>query len=230
MTITVAGRFKSIAVAAGLLFASAAHADNVPGVYSTGFGPGGAALNAGNGQADANYVLTATTGPAPTGTQAVTFYNPNYVADSATSRWISYTADTTKMSYNALFTFTTTFDLTGFDAGSASLSGLLGADNEVTVLLNGTKIGGLYGYTRETFNHLTTFGTTDGSLFVNGVNRLDVELHNIDLIAAVRVDQLVVNASLAGVPEPATWALMVLGFGAIGGTLRRRHRQVAALA
>ena len=26
----------------------------------------------------------------------------------------------------------------------------------------------------------------------------------------------------AGVPEPATWAMMVLGFGAVGGALRRR--------
>ena len=29
--------------------------------------------------------------------------------------------------------------------------------------------------------------------------------------------------SLAAVPEPATWALMILGFGAIGGALRRRR-------
>ena len=26
----------------------------------------------------------------------------------------------------------------------------------------------------------------------------------------------------AGVPEPATWALMILGFGAVGGAMRRR--------
>ncbi|MCW6532019.1 MULTISPECIES: PEPxxWA-CTERM sorting domain-containing protein [Sphingomonas] len=29
-----------------------------------------------------------------------------------------------------------------------------------------------------------------------------------------------------GVPEPATWALMILGFGAIGGTLRVRNRRL----
>jgi hypothetical protein len=29
------------------------------------------------------------------------------------------------------------------------------------------------------------------------------------------------------VPEPATWAMMIVGFGAIGGTLRTRRRQLA---
>jgi hypothetical protein len=32
---------------------------------------------------------------------------------------------------------------------------------------------------------------------------------------------------IAAVPEPATWALMIIGFGMIGGTLRTRRRQVA---
>jgi len=44
-------------------------------------------------------------------------------------------------------------------------------------------------------------------------------------------DALTVTAAGA-VPEPATWALMLLGFGAIGIAMRRRSRQkkVAALA
>lgn len=34
-----------------------------------------------------------------------------------------------------------------------------------------------------------------------------------------------------GVPEPASWALMILGFGGVGASLRRRSvRQVRALA
>ena len=31
------------------------------------------------------------------------------------------------------------------------------------------------------------------------------------------------NVGIAAVPEPATWALMILGFGAVGGAMRRRR-------
>lgn len=34
----------------------------------------------------------------------------------------------------------------------------------------------------------------------------------------------------AGVPEPATWALMILGFGAIGVAVRRSNKATVALA
>lgn len=38
------------------------------------------------------------------------------------------------------------------------------------------------------------------------------------------------TASNAGVPEPATWALMLAGFGGLGVALRRQRRAVAATA
>jgi hypothetical protein len=42
---------------------------------------------------------------------------------------------------------------------------------------------------------------------------------------------LVLNAGRVtppGVPEPATWAMMLLGFGGLGATLRRRRAQAVA--
>ena len=39
----------------------------------------------------------------------------------------------------------------------------------------------------------------------------------------------VADATVAGVPEPASWALMIGGFGLAGATLRRR-RTASALA
>jgi hypothetical protein len=37
------------------------------------------------------------------------------------------------------------------------------------------------------------------------------------------------NFDVAGVPEPATWAMMLVGFGGIGMALRRKRRNATAL-
>lgn len=37
-------------------------------------------------------------------------------------------------------------------------------------------------------------------------------------------ESLVIRASLGAVPEPATWAFMIFGFGAIGGAMRRQRK------
>jgi len=43
---------------------------------------------------------------------------------------------------------------------------------------------------------------------------------SIDIAKQFRVE------GVSAVPEPATWALMILGFGAIGGTMRVRNRKL----
>lgn len=37
-----------------------------------------------------------------------------------------------------------------------------------------------------------------------------------------------INVGVAGVPEPATWAMMLMGFGGLGAALRTRRRALAA--
>ena len=41
------------------------------------------------------------------------------------------------------------------------------------------------------------------------------------------VDDLTLAQATAAVPEPATWAMMIAGFGLVGGTMRRRSTKVA---
>jgi len=43
------------------------------------------------------------------------------------------------------------------------------------------------------------------------------------IIAASGIDFTVQVPSISAVPEPATWALMILGFGLVGAAMRRRR-------
>ena len=45
---------------------------------------------------------------------------------------------------------------------------------------------------------------------------------NADVAAGTQIGVAAVNPIAAAVPEPATWALMILGFGAVGAAMRRR--------
>lgn len=49
-------------------------------------------------------------------------------------------------------------------------------------------------------------------------------------LGALFAPDLQAQVFVGGVPEPATWLMMIAGFGAIGGALRRRSRPAAALA
>jgi hypothetical protein len=40
-------------------------------------------------------------------------------------------------------------------------------------------------------------------------------------------DSTGLSASITAVPEPATWAMMIIGFGAAGSMIRRRRAVVA---
>jgi PEP-CTERM motif len=43
-------------------------------------------------------------------------------------------------------------------------------------------------------------------------------------------DNFTIGAGLSAVPEPATWAMLITGFGLVGGALRRRHMVLLAQA
>ena len=71
-----------------------------------------------------------------------------------------------------------------------------------------------------TFNPLTDqSGAAISFLSVSGA----------DSVHGAVIDNIVVTAEPTGIPEPASWATMLVGFGAIGGAMRLRRR-VAATA
>ncbi len=74
-----------------------------------------------------------------------------------------------------------------------------------------------------------TFGFLSGVVFNANTNNT----YRIDLSAGgntvTSFAQFGTGAQVAAVPEPATWAMMLIGFGGIGVSLRRRKRSTGLL-
>ncbi|WP_422344363.1 PEPxxWA-CTERM sorting domain-containing protein [Parasphingorhabdus sp.] len=102
------------------------------------------------------------------------------------------------------------FNFNSFDLTTQNGTG----EYQVDGFLNGSSVFSLAGSLSpggfQTISGLA--GNIDQLNFILTANGTSVNLDNIDVSAAV--------------PEPATWAFMILGFGAIGGALRRRKTNV----
>jgi hypothetical protein len=61
--------------------------------------------------------------------------------------------------------------------------------------------------------------------FEAGVRNIDGP--EVDYSSQLLLDNVTVTATAAAIPEPAGWALMVGGFGMVGGLVRRRSAQIA---
>ena len=226
MKLALRSALAALAAVALVSVAGAANAIVISGVYNTGLGVGGVALPAGDGQTDANYVIVSTNNPALTvGAHALTYYNPAYLQDGPRSRIVNGTGDGAGFA-GSVTTFETTFDLTGFDAANATISGEALFDNFGTISLNGNAFGG----TITGFGSLAPFGT-NSNFFVAGINKLDFTLNNQGGPEAFQVAGLTVTAArlpVGGVPEAATWAMMVAVFGLVGVSVRRLARTTVA--
>jgi hypothetical protein len=98
--------------------------------------------------------------------------------------------------------------------------------------LSGTYSGvlapsGIAGLLNNTINYVVTSGT---GRFLNASGTID-GIGTLDFRSGPARADLVLNGTLAlpAVPEPASWAMMVGGFGVMGGMMRRRVRAGAAL-
>ena len=86
-------------------------------------------------------------------------------------------------------------------------------------------------------------GTTTQNVFNTGARRLDRQLYALsaafqgqtltsivfndagaDFVSRMVLTGLTLETGVAGVPEPATWAMMIAGFGLAGAAMRRRTR------
>ncbi len=200
-----------LVVAAALLGGHQAMAVPIVGMYSTGVNNAGVALTGGDGVADPHW--NSLVGP------AVTFTSGFYMSNTPASRWIAYAATGTPPS--STYTISLTFDLTGFDPTSASITGRWAADNCGNVSLNSTATSGLISdcNTLSSFQNFTAFSFTGG--FVAGINTITMNITNGGNPSAGRVEVL---TSSVEVSEPATLLLLALGLMGAGVTAGRFRR------
>jgi PEP-CTERM motif len=159
------------------------------------------------GAIDPNYALIG-------GGQAITYFNPAYFGDGSTSRWVSLSSTGTPG--GSTLTFETTFLADSTDL----VSGSWGVDNFGSIVVNGTTVAQLFGTDVNNFNQLHPFTFSP----VVGLNTLDVVVTDTGEPTAFRID------GFAGaVPEPSTWAMMILGFVGLGFMAYRRKRNGQAL-
>lgn len=149
-----------------------------------------------------------------------------WIGDSSTSAWIAPTNDpflNGGQDLGGYYDYQTTFDLTGYDPATASLSGNWAADDSATFLINGVATG------QNTPNGYSSYSTFDiSSGFQPGINTLDfVVLEDGSGATGLRVDGI--TGSAAAVPEASSTVslglLLALG---VGGVLVARRKAAKA--
>ena len=210
-----------IAAAAAIAAISSAHAASINGLVNTGVGA--------NGAADSHYSLTAVSSDttlnstAPIITLDNTWPINPWLANDGVSKWITPTASQGQSfdaNVNGSYTYTLSFDLTGYNAASAAFTGRFAADNAAVIKLNGQEIA-----TGSGFTSWTDFAASSG--FHTGVNTLDFVVSNWALSSGNPTGLRVEFASssiAAAVPEPSSYAMLLAG-GALLGVVGRRRKQ-----
>ena len=230
---TLLQKTSRILVAAAML--SAAHADPVSTIHSTGDGIS-------VGEMDLYYTIVANPGGAVT--QAAYATSPGVGPDfpfqawgnnGPTSKWISPQSSYTSSAADAAgsWTFQTTFDLTNYDASTLTFgTAEFWADNQLTgIFLNGYNIGYTANVTPDNSNfpNSTSFASQLNSAIpaniLAGMNTLAFVVNNYagDTGNPVGLQVNLATVSATPVPEPAAFGLVVATALSVV-TFRRRRR------
>jgi hypothetical protein len=164
---------------------------SIPGLYNTGVDNARNPLPNDPSAIDTHYALvvnpdSALTGDPNTHVQNETVFpiaGGPWVANTGTSKWVSPRFDSSAAAGTLTppnYVYSTTFDLTGLNPVTASLSGQWATDNfGIEIRLNGQVIPGTANTTQ--FPAYTGFSIPIGSPFQAGVNTLEFVVQNADV-------------------------------------------------
>jgi len=215
-------------VAAEFLDAGGPAPQPIPGLFNTGVDDAGNPLPNSAASADTHYsiIVNPDGGGSVPNVQDETVFpiNGPWLDNTSVSKWIAprfnsqFAAGGADEAGN--YTYRTTFDLTGLDPSTASISGLWATDNAgLDIFLNGQPTGNP---NPAQFGSFTPFTIGAGSPFVFGVNTLDFQLNN-SAVGYTGLHVQFTNATAMIIPEPTTlliWSLLA-GLG-VGLRWRRR--------
>jgi hypothetical protein len=213
------GGIKLLLLSSAMVLASSAQASVITTLYNTGVDLFGVPQV--NGAVETHYSLLSVPGGTTNVRVATTangFPLPPWLGDNSLSAWIGPAGSSDLDGPVGIYTYRTTFDLTGFIPGTAVINGQWSMDNlGVDILINGVSIS------PSSTDFLSWTGFTISSNFVAGINTLDFVINNQGGPTGLRVEMTGdATAATTGVPEPASFILFGAGIGAIGLIRRRR--------
>jgi VPDSG-CTERM motif len=153
---------------------------------------------------------------------------PPYIGDNSTSAWIGPNNDAQIDGPVGTYDYRITFDLTGLNPLTASISGGWSSDNNgLAILLNGIDTGNPGTSFTQFQIGFASFSIPAGSPFVSGLNTLDFLVNNGGGPTGLRVE-MTGEASPVGVPDSSsTLTLLSVSVGALLVACRRMKKEVA---